>query len=160
MFSFNFSSKYAFFFFFELSFELCYKPLYKSLHQDAVLVIYFLLQFVLYVYFLYNFSVKPFPGIFCDSDCLKRSYDVHSTVEPGNKISICNVRINKVFIIRKWETVSRVSLYTSAKWFFKEWGVILTVFDLNLGYNYLVSHSHGSLVSCLRWGFLEICHWF
>ena len=61
--------------------------------------------FVSCVYFLCNFSIKPFTCIVFDSDCLKRSYGVYYTVKPGNKITISNVRIIKVFIIRKWNSL-------------------------------------------------------
>ena len=84
----------------------------------------FFVQFTSCVYFLCNFSTKPFFYIAFDSDCLKRSYGVHYTVKPVSKTTICNVRISKVFIIRKWNSlqglfiqISRVILQRGKSYF-------------------------------------------
>ena len=57
------------------------------------------------MYFLCHLSIKPLTCIVFDSDCLKRSYGVYYTVKPGNKTTISNARIIKVFIIRKWNSL-------------------------------------------------------
>ena len=73
----------------------------------------FFVQFVSCVYFLCNFSIKPFTCIVFDFNCLKRSYGVYYLVEPDNKITICNVKIIKVFIIRKWNSLQGPFMHVS-----------------------------------------------
>ena len=79
VFSFSFSSKYAFFFFliYILNCVLC-----------SLSLVYIFCA--IYVF---------------DSDCLTGSYGVYYTVKPGNKIIISIVRIIKIFIIRKWNSL-------------------------------------------------------
>ena len=57
------------------------------------------------VHFLCSFSIKPLTCSVFDSDCLKRSYGVYYTLRPGNKMTICNVRVIRVFVIGKWNSL-------------------------------------------------------
>ena len=73
----------------------------------------YFVQFVSCLHFLCNFSIKTFACIVFGSNCHKRGYGVYYTVQLGNKITICNVKIIKIFKIKKWNSLQGPFIHTS-----------------------------------------------
>ena len=109
VFSFSFSSKYVFFFLIRFWTVFCASTDFFTNMQFSWLK--FFIEFVCCLYFLCNFSIKPLTCIVFDSDSLKRSYVIYDTVKPGNKITISNIRIIKVFINREWNSLQGLFIH-------------------------------------------------